>query len=76
VPDAQFANTIISSLAVHLGPNVARMAIKSFAKKQGVPAFEQLTPDHLPALVEDIRPMLNVMIGKAPAEALLNEIGR
>ena len=72
MPEPQFADGIISQLSVHLGPNVARMAIKSFARKQGV---EQITPAHLPALVEDIRPMLNVMIGRAPAEAVLSEIG-
>jgi hypothetical protein len=70
------AETVISKLAVHLGPHVARIAVKSFAKKAGVPGHEQLTPAHVPQLMQEIRPMLNVMIGKAPSESVIADIER
>jgi hypothetical protein len=70
------ADTIIAKLAVHLGPHVARMAIKSFARKVAVPDQQQLTAAHIPDLIHDIRPMLNVMIGKAPSEAVVADIVR
>ena len=74
--DAHFADAIIAKLSVHLGPNVSKMAVRAFAKKNGVASYEQLTVAHLPALIEEIRPMLNVMIGREPAEAVLGEIAR
>jgi hypothetical protein len=70
------AETVIAKLSVHLGPNVARMALKSFARKVGVQGHDQLTAAHLPRLIEDIRPMLNVMIGKGPSESVVAEIER
>lgn len=66
--------TVISKLSVHLGPHVARMTVKSFAKKVG--AQEQLTADHLPRLIEEIRPMLNVMIGKGASDSVVADIER
>lgn len=66
--------TVISKLAVHLGPHVARMTVKSFAKKVGAP--DQLTVAHLPKLIEEIRPMLNVMIGKGASESVVADIQR
>ena len=70
------AEVVISKLAVHLGPHVARMAIKSFARKAGVGGHEQLTGVHVPGLIEEIRPILNVMIGKGPSEAIVADIER
>jgi hypothetical protein len=52
------------------------MAIKSFAKKIGVSGPEALTAAHLPALVDEIHPMLNIMIGKGPADAVAADISR
>lgn len=69
-----FAETVISKLSVHLGPHVARMTVKSFAKKVG--GQEQLTADHLPRLLEEIRPMLNVMIGKGAGDSVVADIER
>lgn len=70
------ADAVVAKLSVHLGPHVAKMAIRSFAKKVGVPGQDRLTVDHLPALIDEIRPMLNVMIGKGPAQAVVAEIER
>ena len=76
MPDATLADAVVGRLSHHLGPNVAKMAIKGFVKKTGLTAPEQLTSQHVPALVEEIRPMLNVMIGKAQTEIVLAEIRR
>jgi hypothetical protein len=67
------AETVIAKLSVHLGPHVAKMTVRSFAKKVGA---EQLTAAHVPGLIEDIRPMLNVMIGKGPSESVVADIER
>ena len=67
---------VLARLSLHLGPNVARMALKSFVKKAGIAGPEQLTSAHLTGLVDEIRPMLNVMIGKGPTDAVVAEIAR
>lgn len=76
MPEPTFGDAIIARLSVHLGPNVSKMAVRSFAKKAGVAGPEALTIAHLPALVDEIHPMLNVMIGKGPADAVIAEISR
>lgn len=77
MPDGKkTAATIVSRLAVHLGPNIARMAITTFSQKAlGVPA-EDVKPSEIPRLLEALRPMLNVMLGKDHAEAVIGEIRR
>jgi hypothetical protein len=70
------AESITATLSVHLGPNVSRMAIRSFAKKVGLSGPEQISPTHIPALIEELRPMLNVMVGRGPSEAVMTEISR
>lgn len=67
---------VTGKLAVHLGPNVARMAVKTFAQKAVNRKPEELTHGDLPQLIEAMRPMLTVMIGKDPGEAVLKEISR
>lgn len=70
------AEAVISKLSVHLGPHVAKMAVRMFAKKAGVDAYEHLTAAHLPRLIEELRPMLNVMIGRGPSESVVADIER
>ena len=72
--DGHVGETIAAKLAIHLGPNVSRMAIKSFAKKAGLNGPEQITATHIPAFIEEIRPMLKVMMGSGPTEALVTDI--
>jgi hypothetical protein len=70
------AATIASRLARHLGPNIARIAITTFSQKAlGIPA-EEAQPFQIPKLIEALRPMLNVMLGKDHAEAVIGEIRR
>lgn len=70
------AAIITQKLGVHLGPNVARMAVKTFAQKAVAKKPEELIMTDLPALLEALRPMLVVMIGKEPGAAVLEEIAR
>ena len=70
------ADVVIAKLSVHLGPHVAKMAVRLFAKKAGVDGYEHLTAAHVPRLIEEIRPMLNVMIGKGPSASVVADIER
>ena len=67
---------VAQKLSVHLGPNVARMAVKTFAGKIGAASSAEITTANLPQLIDALRPMLVVMIGKEPSEAVLGEIAR
>ena len=71
--DVKLGDAVIAKLAVHLGPNVARMSVDRFMKKKGLP---QLTAADLPALIAELKPMLNVMIGKGPSDSVVAEIER
>ncbi len=61
---------------MHLDRHVATMAVRAFGKKVGIPAPEQLTTAHVPALIEEIRPMLHVMIGAGASQTVLADIER
>jgi hypothetical protein len=65
---------IIRKLSVHLGPNVAKIAIKTFAQKSVARKPEELTRADMPMLLEAMRPMLAVMIGKDAGRVVLDEI--
>jgi hypothetical protein len=70
------AAVVISRLAPHLGPNVARMAMKTSSQKALGLAPEATQLTHVPKLLDAIRPMLNVMLGKDHAETIILEIRR
>lgn len=74
--EVMVGDQVAQKLSVHLGPNVARMAVKTFAQKVGAASPEQITLANLPQLIDALRPMLVVMIGKEPSEAVLGEIAR
>jgi len=74
--EAKIADIVIGKLAVHIGPNVAKMALRTFAKKTGASSADALTAADLPALIQEMRPILNVMIGRMPADAVLTDITR
>ena len=76
MPDDHLGEAIAAKLAIHLGPNVSRMAIRSFAKKAGLTGPDEIRSMHVPAFIEEIRPMLNVMVGRGPTEALVTEISQ
>ena len=73
---SSIADFVASRLAIHLGPNVARLAVKTFSQKAVALKPEQLTLADVPKLIEAMRPMLHVMVGKEPGEVVLREIAR
>lgn len=75
MPESAIAEAIVAKLSVHLGPHVARIAVRTFARKISV-ADDRLTAANLPDLIREMRPMLNVMIGKGPSEVVVTEIER
>jgi hypothetical protein len=63
-------------LARYLGPNTARVALKTFFARlapngRGV---ETLTRDDAPPLLEALRPMLRTLLGSERAERVLVEL--
>lgn len=58
-------------LAVYLGPNTARTALKTFAHKSVGVAPEDMTPEQAKRLLEALRPMLKTLLGAAQAEQLV-----
>ena len=70
------ADIVVGKLSVHLGPNVARVAIKTFAQKAVARKPEELTRADVPNLLEAMRPMLAVMIGKEAGQVALDDIAR
>jgi hypothetical protein len=73
--ESAVANAIVAKLAVHLGPHVAKVALRTFAKKIAV-ADDHLTAADVPGLIREMRPMLNVMIGKGPSEVVVADLER
>lgn len=70
------AQQVAEHLSPYLGPFNAGVAVKTFAQRALKQAPDTLTVEHLPALLEALRPMLNTMVGSASAETLLTDIQR
>lgn len=78
---ASIASTSISEkVAARLTPYIghfnAQMWIKSVARRELGLAPEQLTASHLSPLVNGLRPFLQALMGRSPADDLLQQIGR
>jgi hypothetical protein len=70
--EASLAEVVVAKLSVHVGPHVAKMMTRSFSKKSA--GGEALSAAQLPAFMEEIRPMLTVLIGKAATEAVGDDL--
>lgn len=73
---SEVATKIISRLSPHLGPHVAKMAMKTFSQKALGVSPESTRAADVPKLLEAIRPMLSVMLGKDHAETVIGELQR
>jgi hypothetical protein len=69
------ADRIAERLAESIGPFNARVAVKAFAQRSLGLDPAQLRPEHVPALLEGLRPMLNTLVGRQAANAVLRRIG-
>ena len=63
-------------LSPYLGPFNAKIAVKTFAQRALQLTPEAVTIEHLPALLEALRPMLHTLVGRVSTEALLEKIRR
>ena len=68
------ADHIYAQLESLIGPNVTRMAIRTFAKKTLNLAAEDVTASDAPKLVVALRPLLRSMAGEAHADALIKRL--
>ncbi len=73
-PPRSIADKIADRLSVYLGPNTARIAVKTFSIKALGRGPETLTRADIPRLIAALRPMLRTFVGKAHAETVLAQI--
>ncbi|MEO8036428.1 MAG: hypothetical protein ABI837_18470 [Acidobacteriota bacterium] len=70
--DAALVDALVAKLSVPVGPHVAKMLIRSFTKKAGT--GDSLTAAQIPAFIEEIRPMVMVLLGKAATEVIAADL--
>ena len=68
------AQQVAGQLAPYLGSFNAQIAVKTFAKRAFDLAPEELTSEHLPGLLEALRPMLVTLAGRTAAGEVLERI--
>ena len=73
---ATVAEQVAEHLSPYLGPFNAGVAVKTFTRRALKQSADTLTVEHLPALLDALRPMLHTMVGTLSTEALLNDIQR
>jgi hypothetical protein len=61
-------------LAAYLGPNTARVALRTFSERIGGRPPEELTREDVGPLLEALRPMLRTLLGRQRAEDLLLQL--
>lgn len=67
---------IAARLTPYIGEFNARMWIKSVARRDLGLSPEELTPVHVTALADGLRPFLQTLMGRATADHLLQQLGR
>jgi hypothetical protein len=70
------ADQVAEQLGPYLGPFNARVAVKTFCQRAFKLTPEALTIQHLPALLEALRPMLHTLVGRSSTDSLLVQIQR
>lgn len=76
MPDMTVAEIMQQHIAVHLGPNTAKMAIRAAANKSVGLAPDAVRLSDVPKVIEELHPMLNVLLGRDKAQQTLDEITR
>jgi hypothetical protein len=66
---------ILGRLAMFLGPNTARVALKTFAARTGR-SPEALTRADVPEVLAALLPMLRTLIGRERAESLVRQLAQ
>lgn len=70
------ADRIAARLALYVGPNTGRVAVKTFTMKALGRGPETLTVADVPALQAALRPMLRTFVGRAQCEVVLKQIAQ
>lgn len=76
VSTSSIAEKVAAELAPYLGPFNAKVAVKTFAERSLDIRADALTIEHLPQLLDALRPMLNTFVGREAADALVGQIQR
>jgi len=63
-------------LADYLGPHTARAAVRTFAKSALKLTPEEIRPEHVPGLLDALRPMLRTLLGREICEDILAPLGK
>lgn len=70
------AEQVAAHLAPYLGPFNASNAVKTWSQRKLEMSPDDLRPEHVPRLLEALRPMLCTFVGRSSATALVEKIGR
>ncbi len=70
------AQIIFDQLAVHLGPNTARTALRLFCDRAVGVRPEAMTRAEAPRVLEALRPMLKTLIGPSQSDAVIEQLQR
>jgi hypothetical protein len=65
---------IAARLAEYLGPHTARVAVKTFSSRSGLPGADPSAPAAVDVLLAALRPMLRTLLGGPRAERLLHDL--
>ena len=68
------AEEIAGRIALYVGPQTARVAVETFARRELGRVPERLELEDVPAVLVALRPMLRTMVGHSPCELLLRRI--
>jgi hypothetical protein len=68
------ADVIAAALAVYIGPDTARRAVRTFADRVLGRRADEVTRAEARRLVESFRPMLRTLLGEGPAESVIREL--
>jgi hypothetical protein len=74
--EASVAGRVAKQLAPYLGPFNAQVAVKTYAKSTFQIAPEDVAIEHVPLLIEALRPMLTTFAGRASTDLLMEKIKR
>lgn len=74
MPEMTVAEIIQQHIAVHLGPHTAKMAIRMAAGRSVGLAPDAVRLSDVPRVIEELHPMLNVLLGRDKAQQTLDEI--
>jgi hypothetical protein len=76
MPELTVSEIIQQHIAVHLGPHTARMAIKMAAGRSVGLEPDAVRASDVPKVIDELHPMLNVLLGRDKAQQTLDEIAR